>query len=93
MFNLSEHAEHASQTYRFRNLYSKAKCLSDEVSAKSSSRSVLKESVQGICAPADLDSECETAAVEAAFNKIIQSIELQYNIMQKRHANMQTCKH
>ena len=70
-------------------LYTKAKCLSDDVSSKSSSLSVLKESLQGICASVDLDSECERAAVEAVLQKIIQSIELQYIIMQKRHANIQ----
>ena len=71
------------------NLYSKAKCLADDVSAKSSSLSLLEESLQETCTSAELDRECERAAVEAALRKISQSIELQYITMQKRHANIQ----
>ena len=71
------------------NLYSKAKCLADDVSAKSSSLSLLEESLQEACTSAELDRECERAAVEAVLHKISQSIELQYITMQKRHANIQ----
>ena len=71
------------------NLYTKAKCLSDDVSGKSSSLNLLKESLQGICASTDLDRHCERIAVDAALYKISQSIELQYFIIHKRCTNIQ----